>query len=58
MRKMRSSGNTACSTRFSSSAESRSRPNGFSTTMRPRSLRPTDASFSATVGNMSGGIAM
>ncbi len=58
MRKMRSSGNTSCNVRFSSSAESRSRPNGFSTTIRPRSWSPTDASFSATVGNMSGGMAM
>ena len=58
MRKMRSSGNTECSVAFSSTALARSRPNGFSTTMRPRSLSPTDASDWATVGNMVGGIAM
>ena len=58
MRKMRSSGNTECSVSFSSFALARSRPNGFSTTMRPRSLRPTDASDWATVGNMVGGMAM
>ena len=58
MRKMRSSGKMVCSVLFSSIADSRSRPNGFSTTIRPRSLSPTDASASATVGNMSGGMAM
>ena len=45
----------SCSAR---SADCRSRPNGFSTTIRPRSLSPTDASASATVGNIVGGIAM
>ena len=58
MRKMRSSGNTACSVAFNSRALARSRPNGFSTTMRPRSFRPTDASDVATAGNMPGGMAM
>ena len=58
MRKMRSSGNTECSVWFSSSAEARSRPNGFSTTIRPRSLSPTDARRRATSGNIDGGIAM
>jgi len=58
MRKMRSSGKMSCSVLFSSIADGRSRPNGFSTTMRPRSLSPTDASASATVGNIDGGIAM
>ena len=42
----------------SSIADSRSRPNGFSTTIRPRWWRSTEASFWATVGNMVGGIAM
>ena len=58
MRKMRSSGKTLCSTSLSSRADSRSRPNGFSTTIRPRSCSPTEASDSATVGNIVGGIAM
>ena len=58
MRKMRSSGKTECRVRLSSSALGRSRPNGFSTTIRPRSFRPTDANCSATVGNISGGMAM
>ena len=43
---------------FSSSAEARSRPNGFSTTMRPLVLSPTSASERATSGNADGGIAM
>jgi hypothetical protein len=58
MRKMRSSGNTLCRVSFSSFALARSRPNGFSTTIRPRSFSPTDARLSATVGNIEGGIAM
>ena len=58
MRKIRSSGNTACKVTFSSWAEVRSRPNGFSTTIRPRSFNPTAASDVATVGNMVGGMAM
>ena len=58
MRKMRSSGNTLCSVAFSSRADIRSRPNGFSTTIRPRSLSPTEANDSATIGNIDGGIAM
>ena len=58
MRKMRSSGKMLCSVLLSSIADCRSRPNGFSTTIRPRSLSPTDANASATVGNMSGGMAM
>ena len=58
MRKIRSSGNTSCSVWFSSCALVRSRPNGFSTTIRPRSLRPTEASDEATSGNIVGGMAM
>ena len=58
MRKIRSSGKMPCSVSFSSRADGRSRPNGFSTTMRPRSLSPTEASASATVGNIVGGMAM
>ncbi len=58
MRKIRSSGNAVCSVWFSSLAVVRSRPNGFSTTILPRSLSPTRASDSATAGNIEGGIAM
>jgi len=58
MRKIRSSGNTDARVSLSSSALVRSRPNGFSTTIRPRSLRPTDARLLATSGNIVGGIAM
>ena len=58
MRKMRSSGNTSCSVWLSSWALVWSRPNGFSTTIRPRSLSPTEASADATSGNIVGGIAM
>ena len=58
MRKMRSSGKMLCSVSLRSMADCRSRPNGFSTTIRPRSCSPTDASASATVGNICGGIAM
>ena len=58
MRKMRSSGNTECKVSLSARAEARLRPNGFSTTIRPRSWRPTSAREVATVGNASGGIAM
>ena len=58
MRKMWFSGKTWCSTALSSWADWRSRPKGFSTTIRPRLLRPTDASDSATVGNIDGGMAM
>ena len=58
MRKMRSSGNTECSNSFSSTALARSRPNGFSTTIRPRLFNPTDANDCATVGNIVGGMAM
>jgi hypothetical protein len=58
MRKMRSSGKIVCSVAFNWRADSRSRPNGFSTTIRPRSLSPTDANRLATSGNIEGGIAM
>ena len=58
MRKMRSSGKTECNVALTSWADVRSRPNGFSTTIRPRSLSPTDANRCATSGNMLGGIAM
>ena len=58
MRKIRSSGNTECRSSFSSTALAWSRPNGFSTTMRPRWFNPTDASDWATVGNIVGGMAM
>ncbi len=58
MRKMRSSGKISCSVALSCSADGRSRPNGFSTTIRPRVFRPTEASDVATIGNMSGGMAM
>ncbi len=58
MRKMRSSGNTSCRVRLSSWALARSRPNGFSTTIRPRSFSPTEASDEATFGKIDGGMAM
>ncbi len=58
MRKMRSSGKTECSVSFSSCADGRSRPNGFSTTIRPRSLSPTDASELDDRRERRGGIAM
>ncbi len=44
MRKMWSSSKASWSTAFSSRALSRSRPNGFSTTTRPRWFNPTAAS--------------
>jgi hypothetical protein len=58
MRKIRCSGKAECSVSFNSRADARSRPNGFSTTIRPRSFRPTEASEFTTVGNADGGIAM
>src|SRR6266511_328111 len=52
------SGRYLRSTRFSSLAEARSRPNGFSTTRRaPRAL-PEAASPLVTVANMLGGVAV
>ena len=57
MRKMRSSGNASWRTAFNCSADARSRPNGFSTTTRPRRLRPTLASDWVILGNAVGGMA-
>ena len=57
MRKIESSGNTDRATRFSSRAEARSRPNGFSTITRAPSARPARPSPSITVSNSEGGIA-
>ncbi len=57
MRKMLVSGKCACSVWFSSRAEARSRPKGFSTTMRAAVPPSTALRFSATTANMLGGIA-
>ena len=43
---------------LSSSAEARSRPNGFSTTRRAPWLSPTEARPLATQANIDGGMAM
>ncbi len=56
MRKMRDSSNTACRVWFSSRADARSRPNGFSTTTPP-SEAPIRPSPCTTVSNRLGGIA-
>ena len=40
MRKIADSVNTSCRSRFSSCAEARSRPNGFSTTTRAPRVSP------------------
>ncbi len=50
MRKTDFSGNAASRQSFSERAETRSRPNGFSTITRPRSARPTADSPSTTDG--------
>ena len=58
MRKMASSGKTLWSTSLSSRADSRSRPNGFSTTTRlPSPLSPTRARPCTTSSNIDGGMA-
>ena len=57
MRKTRSSGKTSWSVRLSARADSRSRPNGFSTITRASSAQPAPASCFTTTGNMLGGIA-
>ncbi len=57
MRKIADSGNTACSVRLSARAEARSRPNGFSTTIRAPSAQPACCRFFATTPNRLGGIA-
>ena len=57
MRKMASSGNCRCRMAFSSRAERRSRPKGFSTTIRaPWEIRPPPAP-PTTVANIEGGMA-
>jgi hypothetical protein len=57
MRKMASSGSCRRRMAFSSRAERRSRPKGFSTTIRaPREI-PAPASPSTTVANIEGGMA-
>ena len=57
MRKMRSSGNDLWRVALSSRADARSRPKGFSTTTRPRLVRPTVSRDSMTSGNADGGMA-
>ena len=54
MRKMACSGKNRCSVRFSSRAEARSRPNGFSTTTRASLAQPAFASPSTTVREQAG----
>ena len=57
MRKIESSGNTACATRLSLRAEARSRPNGFSTMTRACSARFAAPSPLITVSKSEGGMA-
>ena len=57
MRKIDGSGNTSCSVALSLRAEARSRPNGFSTTMRASSAQPACFRPRATTPNSAGGIA-
>jgi len=57
MRKMAFSSKTACSVRFSSRADSRSRPKGFSTTRRAPLAHPDLPRPSTTVANRLGGMA-
>ena len=57
MRKVLVSGKTDDSVAFSSRADSRSRPNGFSTTTRAPSAAPERPSSRTTVANRLGGIA-
>ena len=57
MRKIRSSGKDWWRMALSSRAEARSRPKGFSTTTRPRLVRPTSSSDSITRGKADGGMA-
>ncbi len=57
MRKIAGSGNTEWSTRLSSCADARSRPNGFSTMTRASFAQPDFPRPSTTVGNRLGGIA-
>ena len=57
MRKMLDSSNTVCSVAFSDRADARSRPNGFSTTIRAPDVHPALPSPLATVSNMAGGMA-
>ena len=57
MRKIARSGKRALRISFSSRADARSCPKGFSRTTRPRSLIPAEASPSTTVSNMLGGMA-
>ena len=57
MRKTDSSGNTLWMTSSSSVADARSRPNGFSTTMRPPLWRSTFAMPCTTSSKSDGGIA-
>ncbi len=57
MRKMHASGNTLDSVALSLRADSRSRPNGFSTTTRAPSAQPDLPSSRTTSPNRLGGIA-
>jgi hypothetical protein len=57
MRKMLDSGKCACSVWLSARADARSRPKGFSTTMRAPAMLPVALRCSATVANMLGGMA-
>ena len=57
MRKIRSSGKDWWRMALSSLADARSRPKGFSTTTRPRLVRPTVSRDSITSGNAEGGMA-
>ena len=57
MRKIADSSNTACSVRFSTRADARFRPNGFSITSRAFFAQPDDPRRSTTVANTLGGTA-
>ena len=57
MRNTEDSGKTACRTRFRSSADARSRPNGFSTITRAPALQPEEPRPWTTTSNRLGGIA-
>ena len=57
MRKIDDSGNTVRAIAPSSTAEARSRPNGFSTMTRAFAASPAAPRLSITVANSDGGIA-
>ena len=57
MRKISRSSNTPRRMSLSARADSRSRPNGFSTTTRAPAVQPALASCSTTKPNREGGIA-